>query len=180
MNVVPSKAIQKTPTELWCSRKLSLQYYRIWGCPTHVLSRGKIEKLESKTEVCLFIGYLKGRRGGILYNLRDKKVFVSAHATFLEHEYINDFKPCSKVLLEDVMERKSRSDTIRVIENNTNSMTTRVVDIDNETDNIIDFLNQKVIIPRHSGRVKRPLDRYKANVVVLIQMKKIQALMKKL
>ena len=66
--------------------------------------------------MCLFIGYPKSTRGGIFYNPRDKKVFVSTHATFLEHEYINDFKPRSKVLLEDSMERKSRNDTTRVVD----------------------------------------------------------------
>ena len=117
-----------------------------------MLNRGKTGKLDSRTEVCLFIGYPKGTRGGIFYNPRDKKVFVSTHAMFLEYEYINDFKPRSKVLLEDILERKSQNDTTRVVENDTDSMTTRVVDIDNETDNITDFSNQKVIMPRRSGR----------------------------
>ena len=96
-----------------------------------MFSRGKIGKLDSRTEVYLFISYPKGTRGGIFYNPRDKKVFVSTHATFLEHEYINDFKPRSKVLLEDVLERKSQNDTIKVVKNDTNSMIIRVVDIDN-------------------------------------------------
>ena len=134
MNVVPSKAIQKTSMELWYGRKPSLQYYRVWDCPAHVLSRGKTGKLDSRTELCLFIGYHKGTRGGIFYNLRYKKVFVSTHATFLEHEYINDFKPRSKVLLEDSMERKSRNDATRVIDKDTDSVTIRLVDIDNETE----------------------------------------------
>ena len=116
--------------------------------------------------MCLFIGYPKGTRGVIFYNPRDKKVFVSTHAMFLEHEYINNFKPRSKVLLEDVLERKSQNDTTRVIENDTDSMTTRVVDIDNETKNIIDLSNQKVIIPRRSGRIRRAPDRYEVNIVV--------------
>ena len=72
-----------------------------------MLSRGKIGKLDSRTEVCLLIGYPKGMRGGILYNPRDKIVFMSTHATFLEHEYIIDFKPHSKVLLEEVLEKKN-------------------------------------------------------------------------
>ena len=108
MNVVPSKTVQKTPMELWCGRKPSLRYFRIWGYPAHVLSRGKIGKLDSRTKVCLFIGYPRGTRGGIFYNPRDKKVFVSTHATFLEHEYINDFKPRSKVLVEDSMKKISK------------------------------------------------------------------------
>ena len=167
MNVVPSKVVQKTPMELWCGRKPSLRHYRVWGYPVHVLSRRKIRKLDSRTEVCLFIGYPKGTRGGIFYNSRDKKVFVSTHSTFLEHEYINDFKPCSKVLLEDVLEKKSQNDTTRVVDEDTDSVTTRVVDIANETENITDFSNQKVIMPRRSGRIRRAPDRYEANIVVL-------------
>ena len=142
------------------------RHYRVWDYPAHVLSRGKTKKLDSRIEVCLFIGYPKGTRGGIFYNPRDKKVFVSTHATFLEHEYINDFKPRSKVLLEDSMERKSRNDAIRVVDKDTDSVTTRIVDIDHETKNIIDLSNQKVIIPRRSGRMRRAPDHYEANIVV--------------
>ena len=57
LNVVPSKAILKTPLELWCGRKPSLRYYRIWDYPTHVLNIRNTGKLDSRTEVCLFIGY---------------------------------------------------------------------------------------------------------------------------
>ena len=131
-----------------------------------MLSRGKIGKLDSRTEVCLFISYPKSTRVGIFYNPRDKKVFVSTHATFLEHEYINDFKPCSKVLIEDFFEGKSRNDATRVVDKDTDSMTTRVVEIDNETKNIIDFSNQKVIMPRRSGRIIIAQNRYEANIVV--------------
>ena len=81
-----------------------------------MLSRGKTGKLDSKIEICLFIGYPKGTRGGIFYNPSEKKLFESTHATFLEHEYINDFKLRSKVLLEDVLERKSQNNTTRVVE----------------------------------------------------------------
>ena len=155
-----------TPTELWCRRKPSLRHYRVWGCPAHVLNRGKIEKLDSRTEVCLFIGYPKGTRGGIFYNPRDKKVFVSTHATFLEYEYINDFRPRSKVLLEDVLENESQDDMTRVVNKDTDSMTTRVVDIDTETNDTTNFSGQKVIVPRRSGRIKRPPECYEANIVV--------------
>ena len=64
------------------------------------------------------------------------------------------------------MKRKSQNNTTRVVKNNTDSMITRVVNIDNETDSITNFSNQKVIMPRHSRRVRRPLDRYEANVIV--------------
>ena len=74
LNVVPSKVVQKTPMELWCGCKPGLWHYRLCDCLLHAFSRGKIRKLDSKIEVCLFIGYPKGMRGGIFYNPRDNKV----------------------------------------------------------------------------------------------------------
>ena len=48
----------------------------------------------------MFIGYPIGTRGGIFYIPKEKKVIVSTHATFLEEDYMNNFKPRSKVVLE--------------------------------------------------------------------------------
>ena len=45
-------------------------------------------------------------------------------------------------------------------------MTTRVVDIDNETENIIDIPSRKAIMPRRSGKIKKPLKCYEANIIV--------------
>ena len=64
LNVVQSKSIQKTPLELWNGYKPSLCHFRIWGCPVHML-KGKIGKLEPRTEVCMFVGYPKVTRGGL-------------------------------------------------------------------------------------------------------------------
>ena len=47
LNHVPSKSVPKTPRELWSGRKPSLQHFRIWGCPAHVL-KGQMSKLESR------------------------------------------------------------------------------------------------------------------------------------
>ena len=70
--------------------------------------KGKTGKLELRTEVCMFVGYPKGTRGGFLYSPSEKKVFVSTNATFLEDDYMTNFKPRSKVVLEEL-----RSDQIR-------------------------------------------------------------------
>ena len=48
LNLVPSKSVSKTPTELWKGRKPSLNHIRIWGAPAHVLVQ-KQQKLESRT-----------------------------------------------------------------------------------------------------------------------------------
>ena len=58
--------------------------------------------MESRTEVCLFIGYPKGTRGGIFYSSSEKKVIVSTNAKFLEEDYVNNFKPKSEVILEEL------------------------------------------------------------------------------
>ena len=52
--------------------------------------------------MCMSIGYHKGTRGEIFYNPKKKKVIVSSHATFLEKDYMNNFKPRSKVVLEEL------------------------------------------------------------------------------
>ena len=46
-------------------------------------------------------------------------------------------------------------------------MTARVVDIDNETKNITYIPSRKAIMPRRSERIRRPLECYEANIVVL-------------
>ena len=101
MNLIPYKSVSKTPTELWNRRKPSLNHIRIWGAPAHVL-RKETHKLESRTEVCSFIGYPKEARGGLFYSSSEKKVIVSTNAKFFEEDYVNNFKPKSKVILEEL------------------------------------------------------------------------------
>ncbi|XP_070055303.1 uncharacterized protein [Nicotiana tomentosiformis] len=72
LNLVPSKSVPSTPVELWAGRKPSLWHIRVWGFPTHVL-KGKADKLESRTEVCIFIGYPKGTKGSLFYCPKEKK-----------------------------------------------------------------------------------------------------------
>ena len=83
LNLVPSKLVPTTPTELWIGRKPSLKHVRIWGSQAHVL-KGNTDKLEPRTEVCIFIGYPRGIKGGLFYNPQDRKVIVSTNAQFLE------------------------------------------------------------------------------------------------
>ena len=63
INRVPSKSIPKTPFELWTCHKSSLRHIRIWGYRAH-MKKAKVDKLESHTELCLFIGYPKETKGG--------------------------------------------------------------------------------------------------------------------
>ena len=98
LNLVPSKSVPNTPKELWGGRKPSMRYLHIWGRPAHVLKR-KSDKLEVKTEVCMFLGYSKETKGYLFYNHKYNKVFVSTHTKFLEDDYVNNFNPRNKVIL---------------------------------------------------------------------------------
>ena len=91
LNLVSSKYVPKTPREIWTGRKPSLQHLQIWGCLAHVL-KGKMSKLETRSEVCYFIGYPKGTFGWYFYDPREQKVFVSTNAIFLEDDYIMNYK----------------------------------------------------------------------------------------
>ena len=81
LNLVPSKAVPTTPKELWTGHKPSLGHVRIWGSPAHMLKRDP-SKLESRSDVCLFVGYPKGTKCYMFYDPQDQKVFLSTNARF--------------------------------------------------------------------------------------------------
>ena len=83
LNRVPSKSVRKTPYEMWKGIKPILNNIRIWVCPTHMF-KGKMIKLESRTQMYLFVGYPKGTIDYYFYNNEEQKVFVSTNANFLE------------------------------------------------------------------------------------------------
>ena len=55
--------------------------------------KGKLDKLEPKSEVCLLVGYPKETTGYLFYSWNDNKVFVSTNAKFLENDYMSNFTP---------------------------------------------------------------------------------------
>ena len=55
----------------------------------------------------MFVGYPQGTRGGLFYSPQDKKVFASTNATFLEHDYMKDYKPRSKIVLEEMLSQQA-------------------------------------------------------------------------
>ncbi|KAL5810596.1 hypothetical protein ACOSQ4_027164 [Xanthoceras sorbifolium] len=142
---VPSKSVPKTPLELWNGRKVSLRHFRIWGCPAHVL-KNRSGKLDSKSVVCLFVGYSKETRGGYFYSPEDNKVFVSKNATFLEDNYISDHKPRSKIVLYELEPGE------------TSTPSTRVVDPQISESQMIH--DRDTLPPRRSGRVVIQHERY--------------------
>ena len=52
------------------------------------MKRILLDKLEAKSDKCLFLGYPKETMGYQFYNSLEQKVFVSNHVVFLEKEFL--------------------------------------------------------------------------------------------
>ena len=75
LNRVPTKAVPKTPLEMWNGRKPSFKHFQVWGCQAYVLSND-VTRLEPRSELCYFIGSLEETKGGLFYHPKEKKVFL--------------------------------------------------------------------------------------------------------
>ena len=58
LNRVPSKAVEKTPYEIWTGKRPSLSYLKVWGCEVYVKQQPN-DKLSPKSLKCLFVGFPK-------------------------------------------------------------------------------------------------------------------------
>ena len=101
LNHIPSKSIPKAPKELWSGRKPTLNHFRICGCPVHVL-KGKMNKLETRSEVYYFISYTKGTYGWYFYDPTEQKVCVSTNDVFLEGDYLMNHKPKGRIDMSEM------------------------------------------------------------------------------
>lgn len=79
----------KVPAQAFLSHPPSLANMRTFGCKAWTLIRNpdKRNKLEPKGHACIFIGYAENMKAYKLWNLVDKKVMLSAHVKFAEHEF---------------------------------------------------------------------------------------------
>ena len=66
LNRAPSKSIEMTPYELWFGKKPKLSFLKVWGCDAYV-KKHQPDKLEPKSEMCVFIEYPKETVGYTFY-----------------------------------------------------------------------------------------------------------------
>ncbi|HEY4964373.1 MAG TPA: hypothetical protein VIH90_06815, partial [Candidatus Saccharimonadales bacterium] len=78
-----------------------LSFVRIWGCDVYVRKLFS-DKLEPKSEKCLFVGYPKETKGYYFYNPEENKVFIARRGTFLEEDFISQRASGSRIDLEEV------------------------------------------------------------------------------
>ncbi|RVW23885.1 Retrovirus-related Pol polyprotein from transposon TNT 1-94 [Vitis vinifera] len=92
LNRVPSKAVPKTPFELWTGRKPSLRHIHIWGCPAEARIYNPHEKkLDSRTISGYFIGYPDKSKGYRFYCPNHSvRIVETGNARFLENGEISE------------------------------------------------------------------------------------------
>ena len=90
-----------TPYELWFGKKPKLSFLKVWGCNTYV-KKLQPDKLEPKSEKCVFIGYLKETVGYTFYHRSEGKTFVAKNESFLEKEFLSKEVSGRKVELDEV------------------------------------------------------------------------------
>ena len=103
LNRVPSKAIAKTPFELWTGRKPNLNYMHVWGCPAEAkIFSPNAGKLDARTVSCHFIGYPDKSKGFRFYCPNQLTKFVETrHAVFLEDELLRGSMTPREINLEE-------------------------------------------------------------------------------
>ena len=101
------------------------------------------DKLESRTERCIFVGYPKETCGYYFYHLEDQKVFVAKRAVFLEKEHILDGDSGRMIELSEVGEPSS-STTLQP--------------------ESVQVSNTQVSTLRRSDRVSHPPERYVGHI----------------
>ncbi|RVW36414.1 Retrovirus-related Pol polyprotein from transposon TNT 1-94 [Vitis vinifera] len=102
LNRVPSKAVAKTPYELWTSKKPSIRHLHVWGCPTEARPyKPNKKKLDSRTVSCYFVGYSERSRGFKFYDPSTRSFFETGNAKFIEDVELSGREPLRKVVFEE-------------------------------------------------------------------------------
>ena len=90
-----------------------LSFIRIWGCQVYV-RKLMSDKLDPKSEKCIFVGYPKETRGYYFYNPDENKIFVARRGTFLEEEFISQRVVGNKIDLDEVRDPEINTEPMNV------------------------------------------------------------------
>ena len=102
LNRAPSKSVETTPYELRFGKKPKLSFLKVWGCDAYV-KKLQPDKLEPKSDKCVFIGYPKETIGYTFYHRSEGKIFVAKIGSFLEKEFLSKEVSGRKVELDEVI-----------------------------------------------------------------------------
>ena len=77
LNRAPSKSVETTPYELWFGKKPKLSFLKVWSCDPYMKKFFQPDKLEPKSEKCVFIEYPKVTIGYTFYHRSEGKLFIA-------------------------------------------------------------------------------------------------------
>ncbi|KAL0394664.1 UNVERIFIED_CONTAM: hypothetical protein Slati_4432600 [Sesamum latifolium] len=110
LNIGPSKTVPQMPYEIWHGKPTSYKYLRVLGSPTYV-KRLVGDKLDSRSNLCRFIGYPKETAGYYFYDPSEQKIFISRNAVFLDKDFPVDNRR-DELLLEESSEEPHQCNII--------------------------------------------------------------------
>ncbi|GJY81237.1 putative RNA-directed DNA polymerase [Tanacetum coccineum] len=84
-------------------KRPSLGHIKIWGCEVFVRREAQ-DKLEARSEKCLFVSYPEESFGYLFYIPKDNVVFIARRGVFLEREMVSKEDSRSKIDLEEIQE----------------------------------------------------------------------------
>ena len=92
LNCNYTKAIKgQTPHEAYSGKKPSISHFRTVGCECYVhVPDAKRNKLQPKSNKCIFLGYSDERKAYRLYNPTTKKIVASRNVVFKEQPHAKE------------------------------------------------------------------------------------------
>ena len=90
------------PYELCLGKKPKLSFLKVWSCDAYMKKFFQPDKLEPKSEKCVFIEYPKETVGYTFYHRYEGKRFVAKNGAFLEKEFPSKEVSGRKVELDEV------------------------------------------------------------------------------
>ena len=145
LNVLPRTYVASTPFEIWKGKKPDFSYFRVRGCPAHV-NKTDADKLESRNELCRFLGYPRETIAYYFYCPEEQSIFVAKRVIFLEDEYLLKRNSKSKIVLEEIPDPNTN---VTSLDENSAPKNFQV----------------HIEAPRRTGRVPRQPDRYVGHIV---------------
>ncbi|KAJ9560006.1 hypothetical protein OSB04_005166 [Centaurea solstitialis] len=133
---VPSKAVPKTPFELWKGWKPSLKHLQVWGCAVEARAYNPDErKLDMKTISGYFIGFPKKSKGYIVYCPNHKlRIIETGNVKFIMDGVIS-----GSTFVEDKSVHETRV-TIPLPIKNADKATPSIVEPHNDEGSLVDSI----------------------------------------
>ncbi|XP_074305493.1 uncharacterized protein LOC141640708 [Silene latifolia] len=88
INRTPTRVLEgKTPFELLFGKPANLNLLRTFGCLAYAKNFNPIDKFDSRSRKCVFLGYPFGKKGWHLYDLETGSYFQSRDVSFIENNF---------------------------------------------------------------------------------------------